>query len=435
MASRMHRLAGGMLEASSVAALAATVLALGPTPASGQSNVGVIAFERVVGTNSDIYTIAPSGGRLRRLTAAPGSDFAPSWRSDGRIVFVSDRSGRFELFTMTSKGALERQLTRSGPPNKNSPDWAPDDKRIAFAAGRTRGADIYLRAGGSGFLNVTRKIFGDDASPSWSPDGGQFVFSNARGERQRLYLCDVQSGTIRALTRGSGLDSDPAWSPDGQRIAFTRRDANGNYDVWVIEPGSRIEHRLTSNSAQDRAPSWSPDGTSIAFVTNRDKAADYEIYVMGADGSEPVNITNSPRTLDLAPDWSNASIRAAALSMARAPQVAADQCDSPVGSPSNDDLVGNDTDQTLCGFGGDDRIHGRGGKDRINGGEGNDELWGERGQDLLQGAAGKDKLHGGRGPDTFLCAGGGKDEVDGGPGKRDRVLITCDLDDVLVGIP
>ncbi|NIM52761.1 MAG: hypothetical protein GTO22_26535, partial [Gemmatimonadales bacterium] len=44
--------------------------------------------------------------------------------------------------------------------------------------------------------------------------------------------------------------------------------------------------------ADDREPAWSPDGTRIAFASNRD--GNYEIYVMDADGSNPVRLTDNP---------------------------------------------------------------------------------------------------------------------------------------------
>ena len=54
---------------------------------------------------------------------------------------------------------------------------------------------------------------------------------------------------------------------------------------------------MTVNSA----PSYSPDGTKISFQSNRD--GDAEIYVMNANGSSPVNLTNSPLSLEASPDW------------------------------------------------------------------------------------------------------------------------------------
>jgi Tol biopolymer transport system component len=39
------------------------------------------------------------------------------------------------------------------------------------------------------------------------------------------------------------------------------------------------------------APSWSPDGERIAFASQRH--CNWDIYVMDADGKNPVNLTNN----------------------------------------------------------------------------------------------------------------------------------------------
>ena len=46
--------------------------------------------------------------------------------------------------------------------------------------------------------------------------------------------------------------------------------------------------RLTDHSAWDFSPSFSPDGRHIAFMSHRDERdGNWEIYVMGSDGSNP----------------------------------------------------------------------------------------------------------------------------------------------------
>ncbi|MBN1658577.1 MAG: PD40 domain-containing protein, partial [Anaerolineae bacterium] len=53
--------------------------------------------------------------------------------------------------------------------------------------------------------------------------------------------------------------------------------------------------------ASDGSPCWSPDGKRIAFDSDRD--GNWEIYVMNADGSEQVNLTQSPDEQDHFPAW------------------------------------------------------------------------------------------------------------------------------------
>ena len=64
--------------------------------------------------------------------------------------------------------------------------------------------------------------------------------------------------------------------------------------------GGGDPRRLTNNLFPDRKPSWSPDGKRIAFMSERD--GNYEIYVMGTDGKNMQNLTNT-RHDDIDPAW------------------------------------------------------------------------------------------------------------------------------------
>jgi TolB protein len=48
-------------------------------------------------------------------------------------------------------------------------------------------------------------------------------------------------------------------------------------------------------------PNWSPDDNQIVFVSNREGNKD--VYIMNADGSEVINLTNHPAD-DWHPSWS-----------------------------------------------------------------------------------------------------------------------------------
>jgi len=106
-------------------------------------------------------------------------------------------------------------------------------------------------------------------------------------------------GTDRANLSTGLYDDSPSWSPDGRKITFrTLRD--GNFEIYMMDADGSNPIRLTDDPASDGLPAWSPDGTKIAFQSDRD--GNFEIYVMDADGSRPVNLTKDPAR-DAAPAW------------------------------------------------------------------------------------------------------------------------------------
>jgi Tol biopolymer transport system component len=88
----------------------------------------------------------------------------------------------------------------------------------------------------------------------------------------------------------------PAWNSGGTRIAFTGYGHEGsssgggaNYDLYVMNAdGSELQNLTTSpddvaKGASQGPPVWSPDGTMLAF--EGDDGKDDGVYVMNADGS------------------------------------------------------------------------------------------------------------------------------------------------------
>lgn len=167
---------------------------------------------------------------------------------------------------------------------------------IAFSSSREGNYELYLMgAVGSEPTRLTRDgKFAE--SPAWSPDGDRIAFAGGRDGNSEIYVLTVPDafeagelpGVIR-LTDDSASDGDPAWSPDGGRIAFVS-NREGNQDVYVMNAdGSGVVNLTQSPAAQDRGPAWSPDGRRIAF--DSDRGGNQEIYSMNADGSAVIRLT------------------------------------------------------------------------------------------------------------------------------------------------
>jgi murein DD-endopeptidase MepM/ murein hydrolase activator NlpD len=82
----------------------------------------------------------------------------------------------------------------------------------------------------------------------------------------------------------------PPPSPQGG-IVFAS-DREGNFEIYVMEADGSNQVRLTNDPADDREPAWSPDGSKIAFRSYRGES--FDIYVMDADGSNQIRLTDNP---------------------------------------------------------------------------------------------------------------------------------------------
>ena len=84
-----------------------------------------------------------------------------------------------------------------------------------------------------------------------------------------------ETGALRRLTDDPADDFSPSFSPDGRHLAFVSyRD--GNFEIYVMGSDGSNPTRLTHHPADDGSPSFSPDGRHIVFGSDRDG----EIYVM-----------------------------------------------------------------------------------------------------------------------------------------------------------
>jgi Tol biopolymer transport system component len=73
------------------------------------------------------------------------------------------------------------------------------------------------------------------------------------------------------------------------KIAFTS-DRDGNQEIYVMNADGTNQIRITNNTIVDDHPMWSPDGTKLAFVSQR-QAGGFAIFQMNMDGTNRVEIT------------------------------------------------------------------------------------------------------------------------------------------------
>ena len=200
--------------------------------------------------------------------------------------------------------------------------------KIVFERANATGfnPEIYvMNPDGSNQTNLTNNPTGarrfgwyGDFGPAWSPDGAKIAFASQRYPDflyKHIFVMNADGSNQIRLTqndwnRGPFVgfeDRGPAWSPDGSKIAFASW-AMHHSQIYVMDADGSNPIPLTINSTfGDLTPAWSPDGSRIAFTRYGAPVGGVppcEVYVMNADGSNQVRLTDNPGQRNESPAWS-----------------------------------------------------------------------------------------------------------------------------------
>ena len=244
------------------------------------------------------------------LGAAPATATFPG--ENGKIAFASDRTGSWEIWTMTSDGSNETKITHSPITSESQPSFSPNGKNILYVRAGELNCGLPSRP------TCSREIFDD--TTNWTPDGWK-SFANAQPAYSPLMYGDhpqrriVWSSTYGAagtgaciwtktraqdsptqLTNCEGDDLRPSYSPDGRQIVFDGQPRSFNRNgrqVIVMNPNGGHETELWQGSHA----TFSPDGERIAFQTNtgcRNTGDGCGIAVIDSDGKNFQPVISPP---------------------------------------------------------------------------------------------------------------------------------------------
>ncbi|MCC6540217.1 MAG: serine/threonine-protein kinase [Bryobacterales bacterium] len=325
----------------------------------------VFAWTGERGNNVDIYVKMVASGPPLRVTDNALTDTNPVWSPDGqRIAFLrtgsAGVSGENGYYVISPLGGQERKVARSyRAPILNGGSnltWSPDGRELIYCDRLTPEGPPVMAAVNieSGQTRTLAEGKGYLANPLYSPDGTRLAYLRGPGFISHdLFVMDVRTAASRQLTHDLRSIGGLAWTADGASVVFSsnrlglfslwRVDARGgepqpvapagtdavapsiaregkrlaylsrrvNINLWrypldtaaAAAAGAKpVPERLVSSTRISTEPDYSPDGQRIVFASER--SGSWEIWTTRADGSQPLQLTNTPGQQSASPRWS-----------------------------------------------------------------------------------------------------------------------------------
>ncbi len=217
-------------------------------------------IEHQVGLQSDLYAVAASGGRSRRLThGARAAD--PDVSPDGRLIVCTiQRVDRRELALLDVATASPRPgptpLVSQPGVHFFSPRWSSDGRWIA--AERTtmeRRSEVVLIDPATKLVarTVASSAGSRSVSPAWAADGRLFFASDRDGDGFRIFVTDIETGATSRLEDSGANATSPAPSRDGLTLVFVGLTPGG-HDLFSVPLESARWTTVGPAPAETRVP-------------------------------------------------------------------------------------------------------------------------------------------------------------------------------------
>src|SRR5258706_8897035 len=162
-----------------------------------------------------IYMADVNGSNLQRITHTRSIEISARVNpiNPSEIIFISDRSGRQQLWRMNINGTDQEMLT-TGEGDVSNPAWSPNGQQVAFAwtRGYERGSfNIFV-------MDIAKRVpvqlthsSDINENPGWAPDGVHLTFSSRRSGKYHIYTMLVDGTNVQQLTT-QGNNTQPVWA-------------------------------------------------------------------------------------------------------------------------------------------------------------------------------------------------------------------------------
>ena len=251
-------------------------------------------------------------------------------------------NGASHLHVVNADGTGDREIAQVGCPVVST-----DGAHLSYWTGRRETRELVVANADLSVPRVVPVVRGSTANAALTPDFTQVAWlkavgTNEIGTQSNQIFVQINEVWVSPVSGGPGIRvapksdipnekySDLLWSPDGRRLAFSGMSPvvdpsgsnSGEYrsSIYVVDADGVNLRRLSARPGWDTVQlSWSPDGEYLAYdgtpdgspapaLTQADSPTGLypplDIFVIGADGSGELNLTNTTSATERGPKWS-----------------------------------------------------------------------------------------------------------------------------------
>jgi serine/threonine-protein kinase len=166
----------------------------------------------------EIYRMEPDGSNQVPLNRENWSIYSElealmPFSADETEQIVVRGEGQLDLWRANLVTGQELRVT-STLANEYDAAWSPIDNRIVYVSEETGRGDIYLlNLDGSAVVRLTNNIDDFDKHPTWSPDGTKVAYWSDMGfnNTRQIWVIDLASNAVTSLSDNPFNDWDPVW--------------------------------------------------------------------------------------------------------------------------------------------------------------------------------------------------------------------------------
>jgi Tol biopolymer transport system component/predicted Ser/Thr protein kinase len=220
----------------------------------------------------EFWTSAPDGSDRRcefvdTVINRPGLRRGSFWSRDGTsITWVRNfPEGHVELFVHNLETGRERQLTFD---KKVAEDglWSPTG-HIIYSSNRTGDFNLWsIPVSGGDPVQVTRGS-GPDV-PVWISSDGRKIVYNVRQQITQVKVLSLESNAVRQLTVEDRLRGSPSISRSGSGTVFPEQEGDVlsyTRNLYLVDGKGKNRRKLTDDNTFKSSPFWSPDEKWITY--------------------------------------------------------------------------------------------------------------------------------------------------------------------------